>query len=257
MKRNSMLSNELILETELHVTHRYMTIGGTCKKLFLAWMVASLGAGFTYHYYSNARFCPDLWSTLLTTALISSVLATLLVFFTQYKKKAAPVTLFLYAFCKGIGLTAWTIYLEKSYGIPGLAIQTLLATGCVFFAVFFIYMQKWIVVTQDFYRKMYVILMAVVFLSFANCIFALLGIYNPLENLLYGSGIIGIGYSLFLIVLASLFLLADMGFIEQLAQRKQAPKHFEAYCALVMFVTIVWMYMEILRLLARFGNKRR
>ena len=72
---------------------------------------------------------------------------------------------------------------------------------------------------------------------------------------LHAAGPIGIGFSLFVVVISALNLVLDFDFIEQAAERG-APKYLEWYGAFALMVTLVWLYLEILRLLAKLNDRR-
>jgi uncharacterized YccA/Bax inhibitor family protein len=82
-----------------------------------------------------------------------------------------------------------------------------------------------------------------------------LGFFHVQVPLVYGSGIIGIGFSLVVVVIAALNLILDFDFIEQGAMRG-APKYMEWYGAFGLMVTLVWLYLEILRLLTKLRDRR-
>jgi uncharacterized YccA/Bax inhibitor family protein len=71
---------------------------------------------------------------------------------------------------------------------------------------------------------------------------------------LHGSGLIGIGISLFIVLIAALNLVLDFDFIEQ-GEANKAPKHMEWYAAFGLLVTLVWLYLETLRLLAKLQSR--
>jgi len=77
----------------------------------------------------------------------------------------------------------------------------------------------------------------------------------PLFSSLYGSGLVGVGFSVVVVAIAALNLVLDFDFIEQAAERG-APKYLEWYGAFALMVTLVWLYMEILRLLAKLNERR-
>lgn len=83
----------------------------------------------------------------------------------------------------------------------------------------------------------------------------LLGIFGVGIPFIHGSGIIGIGFSLFVVIVASMNLVLDFDFIESGAAHG-APKYMEWYLAFGLMVTLVWLYIEILRLLAKLRGRR-
>src|SRR5262249_10636708 len=81
-----------------------------------------------------------------------------------------------------------------------------------------------------------------------------LGLFNVKIPYIHESGLIGIGFSLFVVVIAALNLVLDFNFIEQ-GVRVGAPKYLEWYGAFGLMVTLVWLYLEILRLLSKLADR--
>ena len=82
-----------------------------------------------------------------------------------------------------------------------------------------------------------------------------LGLFGVRMPFIHESGLIGIGFSLFVVVIAALNLVLDFDFIESGAQ-SGAPKYMEWYAAFGLMVTLIWLYIEILRLLAKLRSRR-
>jgi uncharacterized YccA/Bax inhibitor family protein len=82
----------------------------------------------------------------------------------------------------------------------------------------------------------------------------MLGFFGVHFNSIFGSGLIGIGFSVVVVIVAALNLVLDFDFIETGA-RAGAPKYMEWYAAFGLMVTLIWLYMEILRLLAKLRSR--
>jgi uncharacterized YccA/Bax inhibitor family protein len=82
----------------------------------------------------------------------------------------------------------------------------------------------------------------------------ILGFFNVQIPLIHGSGLVGIGFSLVVVAIAALNLVLDFEFIEQ-GSRRRAPKYMEWYGAFGLMVTLVWLYLEFLRLLSKLNSR--
>jgi uncharacterized YccA/Bax inhibitor family protein len=151
----------------------------------------------------------------------------------------------LYALLMGTWMGSISRIYEAYYeGIVG---QALLASVCVFAACLFLYSIRAVRVTGKFVRFVLIATLAVGFMYLVGWLVSLFGIRL---NFLYNGSSVGIGISLVIVVIAALNLILDFGIIES-GVKSGAPKAFEWYCAYGLLTTLVWLYLEVLRLLAR------
>ena len=107
-------------------------------------------------------------------------------------------------------------------------------------------------VTENFKLGVAAATGGIVLIYLATLVLGLFGVRMPF---IHESGLIGIGFSLFVVVIAALNLVLDFDFIENGAERG-APKYMEWYAAFGLMVTLIWLYIEILRLLAKLRSRR-
>jgi uncharacterized YccA/Bax inhibitor family protein len=117
----------------------------------------------------------------------------------------------------------------------------------VFAACLFLYSIRAVRATGKFVRFVLIATLGIAFVYFAGWLLSLFGIRL---NFLYDGSTVGVGISLFVVVIAALNLILDFAIIES-GVHARAPKALEWYCAFGLLTTLVWLYLEILRLLAR------
>jgi uncharacterized YccA/Bax inhibitor family protein len=169
---------------------------------------------------------------------------------TVFKKAWAPITAPLYAALEGLVLGGISAMLESSY--PGIAIQAVTLTFGVLAALLIAYTSRLIPVTQNFRLGVAAATGGILLVYLTSFVLGFFGIQMPF---LHDSGPIGIGVSLFIVVIAAMNLVLDFDFIEQGA-RNDLPKYMEWYAAFGLTVTLVWLYLEIIRLLAKLRSRR-
>jgi uncharacterized YccA/Bax inhibitor family protein len=168
---------------------------------------------------------------------------------TIFKPTWAPVTAPIYALLEGLALGAISAYFQARF--PGIVIQAVALTFGVLFALLLAYRSGLIPVTNSFR-------LGIVAATGGIALFYLvaigLGFFGIRIPFLHESSWLGIGFSLFVVVIAALNLVLDFDFIEQGAEHG-APKVMEWYAAFGLIVTLVWLYLEILRLLSKLRSR--
>jgi uncharacterized YccA/Bax inhibitor family protein len=224
-----------------------MTVQGTVGKTFV--MLAILMATAAWAWQATAG--QTLAVGLLAVAGIGGFIVAMI---TMFKPTVAPWTAPLYAALEGVLLGAISQVVEMRYGarVPGIAMQAVSLTCGVLFIMLFLYATRIIRVTDK-------LRMGIVVATSALCLFylvsMLLGVFGVGVPLLFSATKFGIGFSLFVVGLAAFNLLLDFDFIEN-ASASQAPKYMEWYGAFGLMVTLVWLYLEILRLLMKLASQR-
>lgn len=212
-----------------------MTIQGTVNKTLLGLFLVVLGASLVW--LNPAGLMPMLWPAAIIGFIVAMV--------TVFKKTWAPVTTPIYAFLEGIVLGAISAVLEASY--PGIVIQAVALTFGTLFCLLVAYKTRLIKATENFKLG---IVSATGAIALVYIVSIILGFFHVRVPLIYGSGPVGILFSLFVVAIAALNLVLDFDFIEQGAEQG-APKYMEWYGAFGLIVTLVWLYLEILRLLSK------
>ena len=155
----------------------------------------------------------------------------------------------IYAVCEGLFLGGLSAVLETQY--PGIVIQAVALTFGIFFSLLMAYKSKLIEPTENFKLGVFA---ATGGIFFIYMITFLLSLFKINVGYIHGSGMFGILFSLFVVVIASLNLVLDFDFIESGAEAG-APKYMEWYAAFGLMVTLIWLYVEILNLLVKLRNR--
>ena len=224
-----------------------MTIGGTMKKFGLMLLMLIGGAAFTWDlYYQGVNVMP--WA--MGAAIGGFVVALIITF----KKTWAPQLALGYALLEGLFLGAISAVLNAAFAekYPGLIMQAVLLTFGVAVSMFALYYFRVLQATQTFKKVVIAATMGIALFYLASMVMNLFGSQMPY---LHSNGPIGIGISLFVVAIAALNLIMDFDLIEQGAAGG-APKYFEWYSAFGLMVTIVWLYLEILRLLSKLASRK-
>jgi uncharacterized YccA/Bax inhibitor family protein len=170
---------------------------------------------------------------------------------TIFKPKVSPFTAPVYAALEGLALGAISAFFETEY--PGIVIQAVGLSIGVLAIMLFVYGTGIIRATEKFKIGVIAATGAICLVYLVSMVVSLFGLNIPY---IHESGPVGIGFSLVVVVIAALNLILDFDFIEQ-GVKQQAPKYMEWYGGFSLLVTLVWMYLEILRLLAKLkGNNR-
>jgi uncharacterized YccA/Bax inhibitor family protein len=174
-------------------------------------------------------------------ALVGFVLALIIIF----KQSTSPALVLSYAAAEGVFLGAISHVFNESY--PGIAIQAVTATAAVFGAMLYVYKSRRIRVTPKFTRWLVGAMIGVFGLMVINLIAALIGGGDGLG--LRSGGPLAIVFSLVCIGIAAFSFLLDFDLVEKAVQQG-APERFAWYAAFGLTVTLVWLYLEILRLIS-------
>lgn len=201
------------------LTWKHFTVGGGDIGAINGWMLASIFTGFI-------------------TAIA-----------TVFKKTWSPVTAPLYAAIEGVFIGAISLILEASF--PGIALQAATATLGTLFAMLFVYQSGLIRVTDTFRM---VVGTATLGIAVTYFLMILLAFFGVNISFLTGSGGFSILFSLLVIGVAAFNFVLDFDSIEQGVQRG-APKYMEWFGAFALMVTIIWLYIEFLRLLSKLRSR--
>jgi uncharacterized YccA/Bax inhibitor family protein len=221
-----------------------MTIEGTVNKTGTSLLVLLACASLQW----NAVFGEELLLPLTLVGLIGGSVVALV---TVFKKAWAPVTPMLYAALEGLCLGGISLVFEARY--PGIVVNAVGLTLGVLGVLLLAYRSGLVRPSEN--MKLGIVAatggVAVLYLVSMG-----LGLFGRSIPYIHESGPIGIGFSLVVIVIAALNLVLDFDFIERGAELG-APKYMEWYAAFGLLVTLVWLYLEILRLLAKLQGKGR
>jgi uncharacterized YccA/Bax inhibitor family protein len=222
-----------------------MTLNGTVNKTGILLILAIATAAWTWHLFLQSRDYADVMPLMLVGLIGGLIFAMITIF----KKEWSPVTAPIYALLEGLVLGGISAALELRY--PGIAMQAVSLTFGTLFVLLLAYRSGLIKVTQKFRLG---IIAATGGIMVFYLLEMLLGFFGIRFAAINGSGVIGIGFSLFVVAIAALNLVLDFDFIERGVQFG-APKYMEWYGAFGIMVTLVWLYLEILRLLSKIRSR--
>ncbi|MBV8819375.1 MAG: Bax inhibitor-1/YccA family protein [Acidobacteriaceae bacterium] len=223
-----------------------MTINGTIWKTLVLLACVLATAGWTWDQFMTTRDPGVVMPCLMGGGIVGLVLA----FVTIFKKEWAGVTAPLYSLAEGLVLGGLSALFELRF--PGIAIEAVGLTFGTCLCMLVAYRLGIIRVTQRFTMVLVAATGGICLVYFLTMI---LGFFHVQVPAIYGSGPIGILFSLFVVGVAALNLVLDFSFIEQGALNG-APKYMEWYGAFGLMVTLIWLYMEMLRLLAKLRDRR-
>ncbi|PPQ46391.1 hypothetical protein C5G87_22560 [Paenibacillus peoriae] len=241
---NPVLRDDIFLrEDEREVSEQRMTIGGTVNKTLLLLVLLIVSGSVTW--YMTYEGTVEVLS-LLTAGFIGMAGVALAV---SFFPKTAPLLSPVYAILSGFALGGVSAFMEYEY--PGIVANAILLTVGILFLMLFMYTQRIIKVTRGFISFVVLCTMAIFLVTLVDFILNFFGMNVPY---IHETGWLGIGISLFIVIIAALNLLVDFNFIEEQADQG-APKYMEWYGAFALLVTLVWLYVRILDLLAKFSKR--
>lgn len=169
---------------------------------------------------------------------------------TVFKKTWSPVTAPVYALLEGLFIGGFSAMLELQF--PGIAMQAAGLTFGTLFCLLLAYKFGMIRVSENFKLGVFAATGGIMLVYLVSMV---LGFFGTTIPYIHGSGAIGIGFSLLVVGIAAMNLVLDFDFIETGVQRG-APKYMEWYGAFGLMVTLIWLYIEMLRLLAKLRSRR-
>ena len=229
-------------------TEARMTLNGTVNKTGILLVCAIATAGWTWLRFMQSGDIQEVMPLMLV-GMVGGLICALV---TIFKKEWSPVTAPAYALLEGLvlgGISA--IYNLQFHGI---AIQAVGLTFGTLFVLLFAYRSGLIKVTDKMRLGIVAATGGIAIFYLLEMVLGLFGIHFNGINGVNGPGIIGIGFSLLVVGIAALNLVLDFDFIEKGVQYG-APKYMEWYGAFGIMVTLVWLYMEMLRLLSKLNRR--
>jgi len=220
-----------------------MTVSGTVNKTALALVILIVAASYTW----NLGVADPRAVTLIWVGMLGGFVAAMV---TVFKKEWAPITTPVYAALEGLALGGISVMFERQY--PGIVSQAIFLTFGTLGALLLAYRSGVIRATENFKLGVAAATGGIFLVYLLSFILGFFGVRIPL---IHSSGTFGILFSLFVVTIAALNLVLDFDFIEEGSERG-APKYMEWYGAFGLLVTLVWLYLEILRLLAKLQSRR-
>jgi uncharacterized YccA/Bax inhibitor family protein len=244
---NPAFNEKTISNISYETGEELMTVNGAMKKFGLMLVMLLGAASFAWSaFYQGVNVLP--WA--MGASIGGFVVALVIIF----KKSWAPYLSLGYALLQGLFLGAISAVFEAAFHdkYPGIVMQAVMLTFGVAVGMFALYYFRIVQATATF-RK--VVIGATIGIALFYLVAMVMNLFGAEMPYLHSNGLIGIGISVFVVVVAALNLILDFDLIEQGAAHG-APKYFEWYCAFGLMVTIVWLYLEILKLLSKLASRK-
>jgi uncharacterized YccA/Bax inhibitor family protein len=220
-----------------------MTMPGTVNKTGILLLCCIATSAWTWNRFHTD---PESVGGLVLAGAIGGFIVALV---TIFKKEWSPITAPIYALLEGLVLGSISAIFEARYN--GIALQAVGLTFGVLIALLIAYSSGVIRVSDKFRLGVVAATGGIALFYFAEFILGFFGIHFTTIN---GASPIGIGFSVIVVIVASLNLVLDFDLIESGA-RSGAPKYMEWYGAFAVMVTLVWLYLEMLRLLSKLRSR--
>ena len=221
-----------------------MTLNGTVNRTAMLLVITLAGALYTWNIFFTSGV-----ANLMPYVLAGGIGGFVVAMVTIFKKTWAPITAPLYAALEGLFIGAISAVFEQRH--PGVVIQATALTFGTLAALLIAYRSGLIKATENFKLGVVAATGGIALVYLVNIVMGFFGHAIPMVN---GGGAIGIGFSAVVVVVAALNLVLDFDFIEQ-GVAQGAPKYMEWYAAFGLLVTLVWLYLEILRLLSKLQSR--
>ena len=248
---NPLIRASVFTDAVSEAGERRMTMAGTAHKAMLLLALVILGVLYSWGTVrgSGAEAGPAMSSTampLMFGGLIGGLVFCLI---TVFKVSWSPFTAPAYAICEGLFLGVISAMYAQVY--HGIVMQAVGLTLCVFLLMLTLYSFRVIRATPGFVMGVFAATGAIGLFYLVTIVLGLFGVTVPF---IFSNGWIGIGFSLVVVGIAALNLILDFAIIEE-GVRGGAPKYMEWYGAFALMVTLIWLYLEILRLLSKLNRR--
>ena len=223
-----------------------MTLNGTVNKTGLLLLMCVATAAYTWNMYTG----PESMGLLMPYLLVGGIGGFIVALVTVFKKEWSPITAPLYALLEGLFLGGISVFFEAQF--PGIVMQAVMLTLGVLASLLLAYKSGLIRATENFKLGVVAATGGIALLYLINLGLRLFGFEG--FGFIHESSAMGIAFSVFVVIIAALNLVLDFDFIESGAEAG-APKYMEWYGAFGLVVTLIWLYLEILRLLAKLQSR--
>ncbi len=248
-------SNPALKENIFHKDFSYsseaMTINGTMNKTGLMLLIVMAAAIFTWNkFFAAIAVNPEGGAAaVMPWVIVGGIGGLITALVTAFRPQSSGISAPIYAVFEGLLLGGISAIFESMY--TGIVMRAVALTLAVFLAMLFLYRSGIIKVTEKLKMGIFAATagIAVVYLvSFIG------GFFGMEFSFLHGNSNFSIGFSLLVVAIAAFNLVLDFSFIENAAEQG-APKYMEWYGAFGLMVTLIWLYLEILRLLSKLASR--
>jgi uncharacterized YccA/Bax inhibitor family protein len=241
-----MFDRSMNLEADMQGT---MSVRGAINKFGFLLVMVIAGAVYNWHLFQEGQ--NNMMTTLMMVGIFGGLISAIAI---SFKPNWAAYLAPLYGLLEGLFIGGISAILNQAFAksYPGLIMQAVGLTFGVAISMFLLYNFRVIKATEKFKS---VIIASTMGIAIFYGLTLLLNLFGVNISFMYDSSLLSIGISVFVVAIAALNLILDFDLIEQGAERG-APKFMEWYGAFALMVTLVWLYMEILRLLSKLANNK-
>ena len=227
-----------------------MTINGTINKTGIMLLIVIFAATFTWRKFFEANAIPGaIPEGVMGWMLGGAIGGFILALVTIFRPRSAAMTAPIYAVCEGLFLGAISAMFEGRF--PGLVMRAVSLTFGVFVIMLLLYRSGTIRATEKFRT---VIIAATGGIALVYLVSFIAGMFGANLGFMQGNSLVSIGFSLVVVVVAALNLILDFDMITRGADAR-APQYMEWYGAFGLMVTLIWLYLEMLRLLSKLSSR--
>ncbi len=244
MKSSNPIFRDKVLENAYALSERPMTVSGTMNKLLVLSLAMIASAAAVFYQFSLQRF--DFVNTLMIVGLIVSIVLSFII---AFKQDTAPYLAPIYAFAQGALLSGISCFFEAA--APGIVIQAISMTLIVVFSMAILFKIGAITATEKFKSTILIATVAIAIFYLISIILSFMNIGIPYFT---STSSIAIIVNVVIAIIAALNLIIDFDFIQK-GVASALPSQYEWYGAFGLLVTILWLYLEILRLLMRLRDR--
>ncbi|WP_372932042.1 Bax inhibitor-1/YccA family protein [Mariniphaga sediminis] len=246
---NPALSEKVFNREYTNASSEVMTVNGTINKTALSLLLVIAAAVFTWNKFFNAATPDAGMSAVIPWLAIGGIGGLIAALVTVFRPQSSGISAPIYAVLEGLMLGGLSAVFESMYS--NIVMRAVALTLAVFAAMLFFYRSGIIKVTKKF---MMGVLAATAGIALVYLVSFIAGLFGAQLGFLHGNSNFSIGFSLVVVAVAALNLVLDFAFIERTAEQG-APKYMEWYGAFGLMVTLIWLYLEILRLLSKLASR--
>ncbi|MBC7876856.1 MAG: Bax inhibitor-1/YccA family protein [Anaerolineales bacterium] len=249
---NPIFAKDIFNQSATRTSDEVMTVNGTINKTGLMLLIVVFAATFTWRKFFGAidPAIPGAMPAGITGWMIGGAIGGLIMaLITVFSPRRAALTAPIYAVFQGLFLGAISAMFEAKF--PGLVMRAISLTFGVFAVMLMLYRSGTIRATEKFRTIIFAATGGIALVYLGSFIAGLFGVN---VSFLHGNSLLSIGISLFIVVVAALNFILDFDMIDKGAAAR-APKYMEWYGAFGLMVTLIWLYMEMLRLLSKISSR--
>lgn len=226
-----------------------MTVGGTATKTLLLLLMVVAGAAYSWKVYYNAINPQSITGWMFGGLIVAFIMAMII----SFRPKSAPFLSPIYAAGEGLALGGISAIFNEQFALtaPNIVTNAVALTLVTAVVMFTVYRSGLVKVNSTFTKVLSIALISIMVFYLGSWIVSQFGVNL---TMLHNSSPLSIGISLVIVAVAAFSLLMDFEFIRQ-ASSAGAPKYMEWYGAFGLTVTLVWLYLELLKLLAKLANR--